>query len=104
MAIEGGAATADEVDATLDAAEQQQQHDDEEEEEEEDNEGADEEEEEEDEPEGEGEYTFRFTDGMSPLDFVHNNDSGIQRYQQFERLEYEALADRKRKALAESQS
>ncbi|KAI4356966.1 hypothetical protein L6164_000943 [Bauhinia variegata] len=55
---------------------------------------------EEDYIEDEGEYTFRFKDGINPLDFVENNDSGVQRYQQFERLEYEALADRKRKAAA----
>lgn len=51
--------------------------------------------------EDEGEYTFRFEDGINPLDFVENNDSGVQRYRQFERLEYEALADKKRKAVAD---
>ncbi|KAK7258072.1 hypothetical protein RIF29_32490 [Crotalaria pallida] len=37
---------------------------------------------------------------MSPMDFVDNNDddSGVQRYKQFERLESLALADKKRKA------
>ncbi|KAI9115356.1 hypothetical protein K1719_013675 [Acacia pycnantha] len=49
--------------------------------------------------EDDGEFTFRFEDGVNPLDFVENNDSGIQSYQQLERLENEALADKKRKAV-----
>ncbi|XP_028782473.1 general transcription factor 3C polypeptide 3 [Neltuma alba] len=53
--------------------------------------------------EDDGEYTFRFEDGINPLDFVENNDSGVQSYQQFERLENEALADRKRKAAEDLQ-
>ncbi|RDX98421.1 General transcription factor 3C polypeptide 3, partial [Mucuna pruriens] len=53
---------------------------------------------EEDDIEEEDEYTFRFENGMNPLDFVDNNDSGVQIYQQFERLEQEALANKKRKA------
>lgn len=61
-------------------------------------EGEEDDADEEEEEEEEEEYTFRFQNEMSPLDFVGNNDSGVQRYQQFERLEYEALADRKRKA------
>jgi len=49
--------------------------------------------------EDEEEYTFRFKTGMNPLDFVDDNDdSGIQPYQRFVRLEREALADKKRKA------
>ncbi|KAK4573981.1 hypothetical protein RGQ29_031780 [Quercus rubra] len=57
----------------------------------------------EDENEGEGEYMFRFKDGINPFDFVEDNvDSGVQPYEQFERLEYEALAEKKRKLLADS--
>jgi len=49
--------------------------------------------------EEEDEYTFRFQNGMDPLDFIDNNDdSGLQPYERFERLEQEALADKKRKA------
>jgi len=49
--------------------------------------------------EEEDEYTFRFENGMNPLDFVDNNDdSGLLPYELFERLEQEALADKKRKA------
>ncbi|KAK7341332.1 hypothetical protein VNO80_24258 [Phaseolus coccineus] len=49
--------------------------------------------------EEEDEYTFRFENGMNPLDFIDNNDdSGLQPYERFERLEQEALADKKRKA------
>ncbi|KAF7824751.1 general transcription factor 3C polypeptide 3 [Senna tora] len=54
--------------------------------------------------EDEGEYTFRFEEGIDPLDFVENNDSGVQRYQQFERLENEALAGKKRKAVEDCRS
>ncbi|KAJ0085375.1 hypothetical protein Patl1_06855 [Pistacia atlantica] len=50
------------------------------------------------EEEGEDEeYVFRFNSGVNPLDLTENNSSGLQTYQQFERLEYEALAERKRK-------
>ena len=57
----------------------------------------------EDDNEGEGEYMFRFKDGINPFDFVEDNvDSGVQPYEQFERLEYEALAEKKRKLLADS--
>ncbi|CAL0324315.1 unnamed protein product [Lupinus luteus] len=55
----------------------------------------------EDENEEEEEYTFRFENGMSPLDFV--DDSSVQHYRQFERLESQALANKKRKALELSQ-
>ncbi|XP_068658624.1 uncharacterized protein [Aristolochia californica] len=75
----------------------------EEEEEEDIEEGGEEEEEEEEEEDVEdGEerlYTLQFEGGMNPLDFVENDASGALPYQQFERLEYEALAERKRKAL-----
>lgn len=82
----------------------------EEEEEEEEQEGEQQEEDDEDdddgnedENEGEGEYMFRFKDGINPFDFVEDNvDSGVQPYEQFERLEYEALAEKKRKLLANS--
>ena len=39
----------------------------------------------EDDNEGEGEYMFRFKDGINPFDFVEDNvDSGVQPYEQFE--------------------
>ncbi|OVA19138.1 Tetratricopeptide repeat-containing domain [Macleaya cordata] len=47
-----------------------------------------------------GEYTLRFDGEMNPLDFTEDDAFGVQPYQQFERLEYEALAERKRKALS----
>lgn len=59
--------------------------------------------EEDEEEEGEEEdedYAFRFESGMNPLDFTHEDAGGLQPYQRFERLEYEALAEKKRKALA----
>ncbi|OMO51533.1 Tetratricopeptide-like helical, partial [Corchorus capsularis] len=65
----------------------------------------DNEEEDDDEEEGEEEEEddgFRFKSGINPLDLVGDNASGLQIYQQFERLEYEALAEKKRKALADS--
>ena len=78
-----------------------------EEEEEEGGGDGDEEEEEDDDDddnEGEGNYMFRFKDGINPFDFVEDNaTSGVQPYEQFERLEYEALAEKKRKLLANSQ-
>ncbi|PON55885.1 N-terminal acetyltransferase A, auxiliary subunit [Trema orientale] len=58
-------------------------------------------EEEEDEEEEEGsEYSFRFEEGVNPLDFVEDNALTSQPYKLFERLEfeYEALAQKKRKA------
>lgn len=54
------------------------------------------------EHEEEDEYIFRFKSGVNPLDFVGDGVSGIQMYQRFERLEYEVLAEKKRKALADS--
>ncbi|XP_052201303.1 uncharacterized protein LOC127807472 [Diospyros lotus] len=47
-------------------------------------------------------YTFRFDGNMDPLTFAEDDAFGVQPYQQFERLEheYEALAEKKRKALA----
>ncbi|KAL8153018.1 hypothetical protein V2J09_010778 [Rumex salicifolius] len=64
-----------------------------------------EEEEEEDEDEDEEEGGERVTldddtemdDMMNPLDFIKDDASGAQLYEQFERIEYEALAKRKRK-------
>ncbi|OWM77222.1 general transcription factor 3C polypeptide 3 isoform X2 [Punica granatum] len=61
-------------------------------------EGDEDEEEEEEEEEG---YAFRFESGMNPLDFTHEDATGLQPYERFERLEYEALAEKKRKALAD---
>ncbi|XP_061336470.1 uncharacterized protein LOC133283605 [Gastrolobium bilobum] len=86
----------DEVSVTFDAMEEEEEEENAEEEED----GGEDMDE---EDEVEGEYTFRFKNGMSPLDFVDNNDSGVQRYQQFERLEYEALADKKRKAIQQNE-
>lgn len=42
-------------------------------------------------------YSLRFDDGVNPLDFNENDASGFQFYEQFERLEYDALAQKKRK-------
>lgn len=67
-----------------------------------DNEEEEEDEEEEEEEDGNGEYKFRFGAEMDPLAFTEDDASGLQPYQQFERLEhqYEALAAKKRKARA----
>lgn len=56
---------------------------------------------EEEDGDGDGLYTFRFEGEMDPLAFTEDDTFGVQPYQQFERLEheYEALADKKRKAL-----
>lgn len=66
-------------------------------------EGEEEEEEDEDEEEG---YSFRFEGDMDPLAFTKVDASGLQPYQQFERLQhqYEALAAKKRKARADLQT
>lgn len=56
-----------------------------------------EEEEEEDDDDDDEEYTLRFQGEMDPLAFAEDDHTGAQPYQQFERLEYEALAARKRK-------
>jgi hypothetical protein len=45
---------------------------------------------------------FIFGDGVNPLDFVRNNDSGVNLYQKFKdyhqkSMEYRALDNRKRK-------
>lgn len=86
------------VDGGFDAAEEEHDEEDAQEEEDgEDIEGAGEDEYVEDE----GECIFRFKDGINPLDFVEKNDAGVLRYQQFERLEYEALAGKKRRAVAD---
>ncbi|KAK3229696.1 hypothetical protein Dsin_001577 [Dipteronia sinensis] len=45
-------------------------------------------------------YVFRFKSGGNPLALTENNASGLHIYQQFEHLEYEALASRKREAIA----
>ncbi|GAB4839589.1 hypothetical protein Ancab_029112 [Ancistrocladus abbreviatus] len=55
------------------------------------------------EGEEDGEDDIEEADCMNPLDFVEDDASGVQLYQQFERLEYEALAERKRKAFADNQ-
>ncbi|KAM3323972.1 general transcription factor 3C polypeptide 3 isoform X1 [Capsicum chacoense] len=62
----------------------------------------DEEEEDEEEEDGNGEYKFQFGAEMDPLSFAEEDAFGLQPYQQFERLQhqYEALAAKKRKAVA----
>lgn len=59
--------------------------------------GEDDLEEEDDEEQG---YRFRFSGDMDPLSFTKQDSSGLQLYEQFERLEhqYQALAAEKRNA------
>ncbi|KAH7667044.1 RNA polymerase III transcription factor TFIIIC protein [Dioscorea alata] len=53
-----------------------------------------------DEEEEEEEYRLEFDVEMDPLGLAQEGvDGGVELYRQFERLEYEALAERKRKAL-----
>lgn len=56
------------------------------------------------EPEGEAEdedeYSLLFEGEMDPLRFAEEDENGKLPYEQFQRLEYEALAARKRKNLA----
>ncbi|XP_021800155.1 general transcription factor 3C polypeptide 3-like [Prunus avium] len=54
------------------------------------------------EDEDEDENTFSFKDGVNPLDFVEDDAFGDQVYEQFVGMGYEALAERKRKALEDS--
>ncbi|KAI3898536.1 hypothetical protein MKW92_031125 [Papaver armeniacum] len=44
-------------------------------------------------------FTLRFHGEMNPLDFTEDDGVGVEPYQKFERLEYEALAGKKRKLL-----
>jgi general transcription factor 3C polypeptide 3 (transcription factor C subunit 4) len=46
------------------------------------------------------EYELRFEGEMDPLRFAEEDETGKLPYEQFQRLEYEALAARKRKKLA----
>jgi len=46
------------------------------------------------------EYELRFEGEMDPLRFAEEDETGKLPYEQFQRLEYEALAARKRKTLA----
>jgi hypothetical protein len=46
------------------------------------------------------EYELRFEGEMDPLRFAEEDETGKLPYEQFQRLEYEALAARKRKNLA----
>ncbi|URE48401.1 general transcription factor 3C polypeptide [Musa troglodytarum] len=73
-----------------------------EEEAEDDVEGEEEEEEDEEEDDDEG-YTLRFDGDTDPLGLVQEDNHGVDLYQQFERLEYEALAERKRKAVSQKE-
>ncbi|XP_072950353.1 uncharacterized protein [Typha angustifolia] len=66
----------------------------------EDDDGGEAEEEEEEEEEDE-EYILQFDEETNPLYLVEGDSNGVELYRQFERLEYEALAERKRKALDE---
>lgn len=52
------------------------------------------------EEDGEEECSVRFEGEMNPLDLVKDVSSEIQLYQQFERLEHEALAEKKRMVIA----
>jgi general transcription factor 3C polypeptide 3 (transcription factor C subunit 4) len=45
-------------------------------------------------------YQLQFESGMDPMVFAEEDASGVAPFQQFEKLEYEALAARKRKVLA----
>lgn len=45
-----------------------------------------------------GEFVLRFEGDMNPFDFTEDDAFGVQPFQRFERLEYERLAERKRKA------
>ncbi|CAL9013150.1 unnamed protein product [Prunus brigantina] len=49
-----------------------------------------------------GKNTFSFKDGVNPLEFVEDDAFGDQVYEQFVGMDYEALAERKRKALEDS--
>ncbi|THU53836.1 hypothetical protein C4D60_Mb10t18610 [Musa balbisiana] len=73
-----------------------------EEEAEDDVEGEEEEEDEDEEEDDEG-YTLRFDGDTDPLGLVQEDNHGVDLYQQFERLEYEALAERKRKAVSQKE-
>jgi hypothetical protein len=62
---------------------------------------GDEEEGVEDEEEGEEERCeLKFVDGTDPIDLVQGAYDGVDLYRRFERLEYEALAERERKRKA----
>ncbi|XP_042459808.1 uncharacterized protein LOC122043304 isoform X2 [Zingiber officinale] len=71
------------------------------EEEMEEDDGGEEEEWEEDDGEDEEGYRLLFDGDMDPIGFAQDENHGIELYQKFERREYEALAERKRKALQE---
>ncbi|GFY99697.1 hypothetical protein Acr_13g0010970 [Actinidia rufa] len=81
---------------------QQEHEEQEQQEEQEDEDSSDDDDDDEEDDNDEDTYTLRFDEEDDPLAFAEDDSSGIQPYQQFERLEnhYEALADKKRKALA----
>ncbi|KAI7745902.1 hypothetical protein M8C21_005530, partial [Ambrosia artemisiifolia] len=56
-------------------------------------------EEEEEEEDTEETYTLRFEGEINPLALTEVDANGVHPYQHFERMEYEALADKKRKAI-----
>ncbi|KAJ3671574.1 hypothetical protein LUZ60_007653 [Juncus effusus] len=53
----------------------------------------------EEEEEEEERCELEFEEGTDPIDLVHGANNGVDLFRQFERLEYEALAERKRRAL-----
>ncbi|KAI3923294.1 hypothetical protein MKW92_008738 [Papaver armeniacum] len=54
---------------------------------------------EEEEEDGDDVFTLAFHGEMNPLDLTEDDAFGVQPYQKYERLEYEALAEKKRKLL-----
>nr|GEZ78805.1 general transcription factor 3C polypeptide 3-like isoform X1 [Tanacetum cinerariifolium] len=58
----------------------------------------DDDEEEEEEEDAEGAYTFRFEEDVNPLALTEVDANGVQPYEHLERIEYEALAAKKRKS------
>lgn len=87
-----------EVEAEVGGMEEPEEREDKREQEGENGDGGDEAEGEEEE-EGEGRCELNFGEGMDPIDLVQEAHDGVELYHCFERLEYEALAERKRKAL-----
>ncbi|CAK9164964.1 unnamed protein product [Ilex paraguariensis] len=62
-----------------------------------DEQGEEEQGEEGDDNSDDGEFVLRFEGDMNPFDYTENDAFGVQPYQRFQRLEYESLAERKRK-------
>lgn len=64
----------------------------------EDSNGEEDDDDEEEEEDAEGAYTFRFEEDVNPLALTVVDANGVQPYEHLERIEYEALAAKKRKA------